>query len=335
MEKELELFDVTIIGGGPAGLFSAFYSGMREMKTKIIEHLPFLGGKVAYYYPDKVIRDIGGIHTVTGAKLTEQLIEQGKTFDPTITLEARVTEMEKLEDGNFLLTDHNGTQHYTKTVILAAGFGPLQSVELDLPDAPQYKNHNLHYHVREMGTFRDKNVVISGGGNSAIDWANELEPIAKSVTLLYRRDQFTGHESNITKMKNSSVTLLTSCVINQLNGDGHRLSSVTVHNTETGVFHDIELDDLVVNHGFIVDLGEIGNWGMEMKDGTIKVDGDMQTSVPGIFAVGDLANFTTKLPLIAGGFNEGPIAVNSAKKHIAPTKELEKLYSTHIDAFKK
>lgn len=333
MDKELELVDVTIIGGGPVGLFSAFYSGMREMKTKIIEYLPFLGGKVPYFYPDKVIRDIGGIHTITGAKLTEQLIEQAKTFDPTIVLNAQVIGMEQLSNGNFMLTDHKGNEHYTKTVIIATGFGSLKSVELDLPNAMQYKSSNLHYFVQDLERFGNKHVVISGGGNSAIDWANELEPIAQSVTLLYRREGFAGHESNITRMKNSSITIQTPYVIDELNGDDQRISSVTVKNTETGTSNEIELDDLIVNHGFVIDLGEIANWGMTMKDGTIKVDGNMQTSIPGIYAVGDIANFPTKLPLIAGGFNEGPIAINSAKKHIVPNKELEKLFSTNMDTF--
>ncbi|ASN06543.1 NAD(P)/FAD-dependent oxidoreductase [Virgibacillus necropolis] len=335
MDKELELFDVTIIGGGPVGLFSAFYSGMREMKTKIIEFLPFLGGKVPYFYPDKVIRDIGGIHAVTGDKLTEQLIEQAKTFDPTIIVERQVEGLERLSNGYFILTDNKGNEHYTKTVIIATGFGTLKSVELDLPNAPRYTDSNLHYFIREVEKFRDKRIVISGGGNSAIDWANELEPIAQSVTLLYRKQDFVGHESNITKMKNSSITIQTPYVIDQLKGDEQRISSVTVKHTESGEYQSLKLDDLIVNHGFVIDLGAISAWGMTMKDGTIQVDGNMQTSIPGIFAVGDIANFATKLPLIAGGFNEGPIAINNAKQYIAPNKELEKLFSTNMDTFDK
>ncbi|MFZ3579285.1 NAD(P)/FAD-dependent oxidoreductase [Virgibacillus sp. DJP39] len=335
MEKDAELFDVTIIGGGPVGLFSAFYSGMREMKTKIIEFLPYLGGKVSYFYPDKVIRDIGGIHTITGTKLTEQLVEQGKTFDPTITLETQVKGLERLQNGNFVLTDHRGHQHYTKTIVIATGFGTLKSVELDLPNAEQYKKSNLHYYVQDLTKFHGKHVVVSGGGNSAIDWANELEPIAKSVTILYRKEDFVGHESNITKMKNSTVRIKTPYVINQIHGKEKRITSITVKNTESGEDQTIELDELIVNHGFEIDLGPIADWGMAMSDNTIKVNGDMQTTIPGIYAVGDIANFPTKLPLIAGGFNEGPIAINGAKKHITQDKELEKLYSTHMDTFDK
>ncbi|WP_430787725.1 NAD(P)/FAD-dependent oxidoreductase [Virgibacillus flavescens] len=333
MDNKLELYDVTIIGGGPAGLFSAFYSGMREMKTKVIEYLPFLGGKIPYFYPDKVIRDIGGIHAITGSKLTEQLTEQAKTFDPTIVLERQVERLEKLDNGNFILTDNMGDRHYTRTVVIATGFGSLKSVELTLPNASQYKNKNLHYFVQELEHFRDKQVVISGGGNSAIDWANELESIAKSVTLLYRKQEFSGLESNVTRMKNSTVTIHTPYVIAELIGDDHHISSITAKNIQSGKAKSIELDELIVNHGFEIDLGDMAEWGMKMKDGTIAVDGNMQTSIPGIYAVGDIANSPTKLSLIAGGFNEGPLAINCAKQHISPEQNLEKLYSTSMDVF--
>ncbi|MFD2043720.1 NAD(P)/FAD-dependent oxidoreductase [Ornithinibacillus salinisoli] len=331
MSTQQDLYDVTIIGGGPIGLFTAFYSGMREMKTKIIEFLPFLGGKVPYFYPEKIIRDVGGIPHVSGEEFTENLIEQAKTFDPTIILEQQITGMERLDDGTFLLTSSNGDKHYTKTVILATGYGTLQSVKLDLPDAVVFEENNLHYYIRKLQSYAGKQVVISGGGNSAIDWANELEPIADKVTLVYRKSSFTGIESNITKMMNSSVEVLNPYEITELNGGNGQLSSIVIKHVEDGTVKEIKTDSLIVNHGFNIDLGQITDWGMQMNGGSIQVDHTMVTSVPGIFAVGDIANYPGKLNLIAGGFNEGPIAVNHAKLHISPKTELKSIYSTNYE----
>ncbi|WP_099157224.1 NAD(P)/FAD-dependent oxidoreductase [Virgibacillus ndiopensis] len=333
MEKELELYDVTIVGGGPVGLFTAFYSGMREMKTKILEYLPFLGGKVSYFYPEKIIRDVGGIPAVTGDTFTEQLIEQATTFDPTIVLGKQVTTLQKLENGNFIVRTNDGEEHYSRTIILATGFGSLKTIKLDIPEATTYESGNLHYTVRNLEKFRGKKIVISGGGNSAIDWANELEPIAEEVTLIYRKETFSGIESNISKMKNSSVNVLTPYEVVILNGDGEIISDIVIENVKTKGQQTISSDHLIVNHGFAIDLGDIAGWGCDMADGTIKVDNTMQTSIPGIFAVGDIANYPNKLHLIAGGFNEGPIAVNSAKLHIAPSEELKALFSTNMESF--
>ncbi|MGY0692810.1 NAD(P)/FAD-dependent oxidoreductase [Virgibacillus sp. FSP13] len=333
MNKQLELYDVTIIGGGPVGLFTTFYSGMREMKTKIIEYLPFLGGKVPYFYPEKIIRDIGGIAKITGEDLTTQLVEQAKTFDPTIVLGQQVTTLKRLDDGNFIVRTHNGEEHYTRTIILATGFGMLKTMKLDLPEARNYEQANLHYFVREREKFRGKKVVLTGGGNTAIDWANELEPIADEVSLIYRKDAFSGMESNVSQMKNSTVKLFTPYKIVNLIGDGKTISKITIEHIESGEQRMIPLDDLIVNHGFEIDLGPIAAWGCDMADGTMKVDSTMQTSIPGIFAVGDIANYPNKLHLIAGGFNEGPIAINNAKQHIAPNEELKALFSTNMDTF--
>ncbi len=303
------------------------------MKTKIIEYLPFLGGKVPYFYPEKIIRDIGGIAKITGEDLTTQLVEQAKTFDPTVVLGQQVTTLKKMKDGNFIVRTHNGEEHYTRTIILATGFGMLKTMKLDLPEAPNYEQGNLHYFVRELNKFRGKKVVLSGGGNTAIDWANELEPIADEVSLIYRKDIFSGMESNVSQMKNSTVKLYTPYKIVNLIGDGKTVSEIIVEHIETGEQRTIPLDDLIVNHGFEIDLGAIAAWGCDMADGTMKVDSTMQTSIPGIFAVGDIANYPNKLHLIAGGFNEGPIAVNRAKQHIAPNEELEALFSTNMDTF--
>ncbi|AXI07849.1 thioredoxin reductase [Oceanobacillus sp. 143] len=331
MIQQADVYDITIIGGGPVGLFTAFYSGMREMKTKIIEFLPYLGGKVPYFYPEKIIRDIGGIPMISGEKLTEDLIKQAMTFDPTIVLNEQVTNMERLEDGTFLLTSNNGAQHYTKTIVLATGFGSLKSVKLDIDNAVDFEERSLHYSIKKLESYRDKNVLISGGGNSAVDWANELEPIANNVTLIYRKPAFTGIESNVSKMMNSSVEVLNPYELVELKGTNGQISSALVKQVAMNATKEIAVDNVIVNHGFEINLGSIAEWGMDMENGTILVDQTMSTSLPGIFAIGDVANYPNKLALIAGGFNEGPIAVNSAKQFILPHEPLKHLFSTHYE----
>src|SRR5690625_1117077 len=329
-----EIFDVTIIGGGPSGLFAAFYSGMREMKTKIIEYLPYLGGKVPYFYPEKVIRDIGGIAQATGDEVTDQLVQQDMTFYPAIVLGEQVVEMERLENSTFKLVTSNGHVHFSKIIILATGFGTLHSVKLTHPEAAYFEEKSLHYTVRKLADYHGKDVLISGGGDSALDWALELENIAKSVTLVHRRNQFKGLESNVTKLKNSSVRVLTPYEILQLHGSDGQLEKVTVQHTEAENYRqDIAVDRVVVNHGFQINLEPITKWGLEMAEGMIAVDSSMQTSVEGIFAIGDIAHYPNKLGLIAGGFNEGPIAVNHAKKIVDPEDPVENLFSTNFSPF--
>ncbi len=328
MGNGMKIYDVTIIGGGPIGLFTAFYCGMREMETKIIEFLPYLGGKVSYFYPEKVIRDIGGIPAVSGENLIKQLSEQAQTFNPTIVLNQQVVGLERLADGTFLLTSHNGERHHTRTIILATGFGTLKSAKLDVEGAEKFEGRNLSYGVERLNDYRDKHVLISGGGNSAVDWANELLPIAKHVTVVHRRHEFSGLERNISNLRKSAAAILTPHVLDGLHGCDDRIKSVCVKNLETNETQVIEVDEILVNHGFCIDLGPIKGWGLDFEYGNIKVDNRMQTNIEGIFAAGDVANYPNKLHLIAGGFSEGPTAVNSAKAYIEPEKELKPIYST-------
>src|SRR5699024_2218542 len=329
--KERDIFDVTIVGGGPVGLFAAFYSGMRELKTKVIESLPHLGGKVAYFYPEKIIRDVGGIPSLSGDELTANLIDQAKTFDPDIVLEEQVTAFEKHKDGYFILTSDDGSEHMTRTIILATGFGSLQPVELNHPQAHDYLETSLHYSIHDLAQFKQKRVVISGGGDAAVDWANELQSLAKEVTLIYRGENFKGIESNVTKMKKAGVHVITSSEIVDLHGERGQLSSITVENKQVGDRQVIEVDDLRVNHGCRIDLGPVREWGLKMADVGIHVESSMATSIPVIFAMVDIADYDHKFPLIAGGFNEGPIAVNSAKLHIQPAESLSAIFSTDYE----
>ena len=182
-----ELFDVTVIGGGPAGLYSTFYSGLREMKTKLIEYQPQLGGKI-HVYPEKMIWDVGGTTPIPGATLIERLVEQGLTFNPTVVLHEKIESITRDEDGTFVLQGASGTKHFSKTVIVAVGGGILNPQKLEIEGAERFEVSNLNYTVKSLERFKDKTVMISGGGNSAIDWANELEPIAKRVYVAYRKE---------------------------------------------------------------------------------------------------------------------------------------------------
>ncbi|MEN1970253.1 NAD(P)/FAD-dependent oxidoreductase [Lentibacillus sp. N15] len=333
MPTNEEVYDVSIIGGGSAGLFAAFYSGMREMKTKIIEYLPYLGGKIPYFYPDKMIRDIGGIAQASGDEVTDQLVQQAMTFDPTIVLGEQVVRLEQRDDQTFKLVSNNGNVHYTKTVMLATGFGILKSVRLPHPQAVDYEEKSLFYTVRKLADYQGKHVLISGGGNSAVDWALELEPIAASVTLTHRRNQFKGLESNVSKLKNSRVRLMTPYEIVDLHGSNGQLHTIRLQEVDGEDYQDIPVDRVVVNHGFQINLEPITSWGLEMVEGMIAVDSSMQTSIPGVFAIGDIAHYSNKLGLIAGAFNEGPIAINHAKKIVDPKDPVEHLFSTNYRSF--
>jgi thioredoxin reductase (NADPH) len=216
--KMNELYDLTIIGGGPAGLYAAFYSGMRDMKTKLIEAKEELGGRMLLY-PEKMIWDVGGVPPIRCEQLMQQIIRQSYIFDPTIVLGQQIVGLERLDDGTMILTAATGERHHTRTVLLALGRGVLKMAKLEIEGADRYEVTNLHYTVQDLEEFRDKQVLISGGGDSAVDWANELEPIAASVTVVHRREQFGGHERNVRRMKESSVRVHTPYIMTELKGN--------------------------------------------------------------------------------------------------------------------
>jgi len=328
-----ELYDVTIVGGGPAGLYTAFYSGMRDLKTKIIEYSSQLGGRMLIY-PEKMIWDVGGVPPILGGQLIEHLIEQAKTFDPTIVFNQKVEHVEKQSDGTFILTSSTGEKHYSKTVILAVGYGVLSMQKLEIEGADKYEVTNLHYTVQELEIFRDKHILISGGGNSAVDWANELEPIAASVTVVHRRDEFGGHEKSVLKMRESSVCLKTPYEIVQLHGDGELIQSVSIENKETGVIERIELDAIIVNHGLKCDYGALEKWGLNIEDGVAIVNEKRETNIEGIYGAGDFVDHPSKVRYIAGAFTDGILALNSAKLYLEPDAPKVAYVSSHNIRFK-
>ncbi|ABS20692.1 MULTISPECIES: NAD(P)/FAD-dependent oxidoreductase [Bacillus cereus group] len=338
MNKE-ELFDVTVIGGGPAGLYSAFYSGLREMKTKIIEFQPHLGGKI-HVYPEKMIWDIGGLPPITGAKLIEQLVEQGLTFQPEVVLNEKVESITRDEYGTFLLTTSSGQQHFSKTVIIATGSGILKPQKLAIEGAERFEVSNLNYTVKSLKHFKDKTVIVSGGGNSAIDWANELEPLAKKVYVTYRKEALSGHEAQITQLLNSSVTcLLNTSITKLIAGENHEaIERVELTNHETGEISYLSIDEVIINHGYERDMTLLENseLNIEMIDNYfIAGNANSESSIPGLYAAGDILKHDGKLHLIAGAFHDAGNAVNKAKQFIQPDASEYGMVSSHNDVFKK
>lgn len=327
-----ELFDLTIIGGGPVGLFASFYSGLRAMKTKIIEAEPDVGGKVRYFYPEKLIHDIGGIPEIRGKDFVKGLKDQAETFEPEICYNSKVTNLIRQSDGTFKLITSNGDFHYSKTVLIAVGSGSYTVHPLKVTGAKEFES-GIHYHVRDIEAFRGQEVVVSGGGDAAIDWAQMLESIAKKVHLVYRGEDFRGHERRVQELKASSVNILIQHEIQNLYGEHGKLQGVKLLSKSTDQLISLPADAIFVNHGVKIDIGTMHNWGFQTKEYGIIVDNTMSTTMPGIFASGDVAIYPRKIRIIAAGFHEGTIAVNSAKKYLEPDAADEAMVSTHHEKF--
>ncbi|MHA6260949.1 NAD(P)/FAD-dependent oxidoreductase [Sporosarcina sp. CAU 1771] len=335
---EQDLFDVIVVGGGPAGLYSTFYSGLREMKTKIIEYQPQLGGKV-HVYPEKMIWDIGGLIPISGEALIDQLVTQGLTFNPEVVLNEKVESITRDENGVFVLLAESGRKHYSKTIIMAVGGGILNPQKLEIEGAERFEVSNLNYTVKSLQRFKGKTIMISGGGNSAIDWANELEPIAKKVYLTYRKDVLGGHEAQVGQLLRSTATCFLNSTISKLiAGVNHeRIEVVELKNHETGEITKVSIDEVIINHGYDRDTALIKNSdvNIELVDNYyIAGNANSESSIGGIYAAGDILKHDGKLNLIAGAFQDAANAVNKAKQFIQPDANEIGMVSSHNEIFK-
>ncbi|PID21303.1 ferredoxin--NADP(+) reductase [Sporosarcina sp. P3] len=328
MIRTAEVSDVTIIGGGPVGLFTAFYAGLRQMSVKVIESLPQLGGQLSALYPEKYIYDIAGFPKVRAQELVDNLIEQMNQFPTTVCLDEAVMQVEKEDDGVFKLTTNSGV-HYSRTIIVTAGNGAFQARKMEIESEEKFQGQNIHYFVQNMNQFQDKKVALFGGGDSAVDWALMLEPIADKASIIHRRDKFRAHEHSVELLKQSKVDRLTPYVPVELLGD-ERIEKVILKHSKTEEFLELEVDDVLVNYGFVSSLGPIKDWNLEIEKNSIVVNSKMETNIEGLYAVGDICTYEGKVKLIASGFGEAPVAVSSAKVYIDPTAKTQPLHSTSI-----
>ncbi|MCM3399083.1 NAD(P)/FAD-dependent oxidoreductase [Oceanobacillus profundus] len=322
-----QIYDVTIIGSGPTGLFTAFYGGMRQASVKIIESLPHTGGQLTALYPEKYIYDVAGFPKVRAQELVDRLEEQANMFNPEIVLGQAIETVEKLEDDSFRLTSNTGEMHLTKTIIITAGNGAFQPRRLNIGESERFEGINLHYYVKDMNQFKDRNVVLLGGGDSAVDWALMLEKVAKKVTLVHRRDEFRAHEHSVEQLKASTVELLTPFTPSEI-VTSDKIDQLIFQEVKGDRTVELEADDVICNYGFISSLGPIKNWGLEIEKNSILVNTKMETNIPGIYAAGDICTYEGKVKLIVTGFGEGPTAINNAKNYIDPKARIQPKHST-------
>ena len=331
MSNQLHTTDIIIIGAGPTGLFTVFEAGLLKLKCHLIDALPQPGGQCSEIYPKKPIYDIPGFPSILAGELVDNLMEQIKPFTPQFTLGERAEHIEKLDDGSFIVTTDRGTQHHAPVVCIAGGLGSFEPRKPPIKNLADYERKGVEYIVKEPETFRDKRVVISGGGDSALDWSVYLANVAKEVTLIHRRTEFRGALDSVEKVKElqnqGKIKLITEAEVVDLAGDDH-LQHLYIKQ-KGDILHQ-EADYFLPLFGLTPKLGSIANWGLEIEKNSIKVDNtlDYSTNIPGIFAVGDVNTYPGKLKLILCGFHEAALMAQSAFKIINPDKKYVMKYTT-------
>lgn len=305
--------DLLIIGAGPTGLFAAYYAGFRGMKVAVVDSLPELGGQITAMYPEKAILDVAGFVSVKGRDLVDGLVQQAATADPTYLLDRTATTLTEADDAVTIGLD-DGTEVRATTVLITAGIGKFSP--RPLPAGDGWLGRGLEFFVPSFAPYADKDVVIVGGGDSAFDWAEHLEPLARSVTLVHRRDAFRAHERTVAKVRDSSVEIVTKAEVTELRGDGHLQEvEIVADGQEPRV---VPCQALVAALGFLADLGPLQQWGLETEKRHVVVDSSMRTNLPRVFAAGDITDYPGKVRLIAVGFGEAATAVNNAAVVIDP-----------------
>ncbi len=323
--------DVVIVGAGPVGLFAVFELGLLDLKCHLIDILDRPGGQCAELYPEKPIYDIPAWPVISGHGLTERLLEQIAPFSPQFHYNRMVVKLEKQDDGTFVVeTDENEVFH-SKVVVIAAGGGSFQPKRPPVPGIEEFEEHSVYYAVRRIEEFRDLDLIIAGGGDSALDWTLNLQPIAKSITLVHRRVDFRGAPDSVNKMRalaDAGKVNLQIGQITELTGTDGVLKSVSIKDKD-GVVTKVSVDRMLPFFGLTMKLGPVAEWGLNLNENLISVDTEkFETSEPGIFAIGDINTYPGKLKLILSGFHEGALMAQAAKKYISPEERIIFQYTT-------
>ena len=323
--------DAIIIGAGPVGLFAVFELGLLDIKCHLVDILDKPGGQCAELYPEKPIYDIPALPVVTGQELTDQLMEQIKPFDPKFTFNEMVEQVEKTEEGGWRIKTDAETVIEGKVIVIAAGGGSFTPKKPPIKGIEEFEGTSVFYAVRKMEQFKDKNILVAGGGDSALDWTLNLHPLAKSMQLVHRRDEFRAAPDSVNKMRNlvakNEMKLHTAQPV-ALHGSNGQLQAVTLKSKERGEY-DVECDTLLAFFGLTMKLGPVANFGLNLHQNLIPVDTEkFETSTPGIFAIGDINWYPGKLKLILSGFHEGALMAQQAFRYIYPDKKLRFQYTT-------
>lgn len=323
--------DICIIGAGPVGLFAVFEAGLLKMRCHLIDVLPQIGGQLSEIYPRKPIYDIPGYPTIDAQDLVDNLMEQIKPFHPTFTIGERVESIDKQEDGSFNLMSNEGTQINAKVIVIAAGLGSFEPRKPVVKGLTDFEGKGVTYMVKNPESYRDKKVVLAGGGDSALDWTIFLADIAKEVTLVHRSDSFRGAPDSAEKVFNMAnegkIRLLLQSNLNSVQGNGSIQSVGVLDKDKNEIF--LETDTLIPLFGLSPKLGPIADWGLNVDKSAIEVNTvDYSTNIPGIFAIGDINTYPGKLKLILCGFHEGALMAQSAFKYVYPNQKLSFKYTT-------
>ena len=326
--------DILIIGAGPTGLFAVFEAGLLKLKCHIIDALAQPGGQCSELYPKKPIYDIPGFPEVLAGDLVDNLMKQIEPFQPGFTLGERAESIEKLEDESFIVTTNKGTKHHAKVVAIAGGLGSFEPRKPNFDNLEKYEDKGLVYMIKDPEVYRDKKVVIAGGGDSALDWSIFLADVASEVTLVHRREEFRGALDSVEKVQElveaGKIRLITPAEVLEINGENEVQSVSVQHNDKAKRMEVIECDAFIPLFGLAPKLGPIADWGLEIEKNAIKVDNtlDYQTNIPGIYAIGDVNTYPGKLKLILCGFHEATLMCQSAYQRIFPDKRYVMKYTT-------